>query len=323
MRVFNAVTQFGVVGDGVTDDTVAAQNWLNAAMAADGLAYLPPGLTVKVTGLSLTLGTHRLRIYGSDSIIKNASIGTGSTAKCGLYVLGDGENIGTDWLEISNLRFTGSNAGGAGLYLDRCFQGILRSVYATGFKSSNWDVGIWLHQSIDMTIVNPILMNNGCALNIDGGFGNANCVIGGWLYNNTRFGAQITGVSRGNTFYNTIFQQNAVSLKSSGASAQGTCLFGGWVENSDTSTNVGLEVNSPGFLAEGVVLVRHATTVKIDAGASNVVIRSPFNLTNTETMSIASGAANVTLWDPTGTITVTDNSGGQYKSIQSYLLTGG
>ena len=75
-----SVLDFGAVGDGIADDTVAIQKALNAARGADGTAegrtvfslYFPsvPGGFYKVTDSLLIDGMHGLVIYGDGALTK-------------------------------------------------------------------------------------------------------------------------------------------------------------------------------------------------------------------------------------------------------------
>lgn len=332
VTVFN-VKKYGAVGDGTTNDTTACQTALNAAVAAGGgIVYFPTG-TYSVTGLTLTLGSAKVKVCGAgqSSVIKNASTGTGSTAKCGLYVFGDRFGTfgapGKHWVEVSDLAFTGSSVGGAGLYLDRIENGMARNIAASGFTASGWGFGLEMVGCLDTTVVNPLLYSNATGLHMVGDTYqcNTNHVIGGWIYLNTGFGCALT-TAKGTSFYNTIFEENSGGGCSVDSGCQATSFFGGWCESNAVA---GLKIAGKGVLVDGMFFFKNPATasspdIQVDATAAAVKITTPTWSSSNGKVTVVSGAANVTLWDEAvNTATVTDNSSGQFKKISSYLLTGG
>lgn len=75
--VFNVKdAAYGAKGDGITDDTTAIQNTMNAAMAVGGTVYLPAGTYVTSSRLSIT---GSCRILGAGSALNDQSGGVQAT----------------------------------------------------------------------------------------------------------------------------------------------------------------------------------------------------------------------------------------------------
>lgn len=87
---------FGAAGDGVTDDTSAIQAAINAAVAAEGKVFIPPGIYLISSTLTVT---DTVTIQGASNVRHGASAGAVTTGGSVLY-LADGAN--TDLLSVGN-----------------------------------------------------------------------------------------------------------------------------------------------------------------------------------------------------------------------------
>jgi parallel beta-helix repeat protein len=100
------VTTFGAIGNGVTNDTLAVQNALDAAEDAGGGRVMVPAGVFSVTGLTINSDLVHLQGVGESSVIRRRSGGADSVL---LRILGDS-------VIVSNLRL---EAGALSGYLIR------------------------------------------------------------------------------------------------------------------------------------------------------------------------------------------------------------
>ena len=95
------VKDYGAVGDGVTDDTVAINQ---AAVAAEGnILYFPVGTYIVSNTIHIKNRTKVIGANCDSSIIKRATGMTGNTFECGYLDSSDG--LGAGAVIISNMRF--------------------------------------------------------------------------------------------------------------------------------------------------------------------------------------------------------------------------
>lgn len=99
----------------------------------------------------------------------------------------------------------------------------------------------------------------------------------------------------------------------------------GWGDTFRAGLLVGHDVN--GHTVDALTVYNVEKYGAVGDGTTNDTTacqNAPYWSSNNATVTVASGASNVTLWDEAGfTASVTDSSGGQFKKIRSYLLTGG
>jgi hypothetical protein len=113
---YNVKEDYGAVGDGVTDDSTAIQNALNAAVTAQGVLYFPPGDYYIATGIVHTNPTG-VRILGAGSAgfgnIPDAAANIISDQAITLMTLGDSNAASGKWhgLKIENLGFEDVSVG--------------------------------------------------------------------------------------------------------------------------------------------------------------------------------------------------------------------
>jgi hypothetical protein len=132
------VFDYGAIGDGVADDTVAIQNAINAAgsNAVSGNAvFFPPGVYLITTKLSIVNSYITLYGCGNSSVIKT-NIATGNIIEV------FGASLGSPVFQtiISNLRFAANTAHTSGYVIDMesvnniQIQNIYASAYAGFLK---------------------------------------------------------------------------------------------------------------------------------------------------------------------------------------------
>jgi hypothetical protein len=103
MRETYSVLDFGAVGDGVTNDTVACQAAITASCAAGAALYWPEG-TYSVTGLTTPSGTGgRFYWYGDPSTVIKARPGTTAIVSIGDDATRTGSRV------IDTIKFDGDN----------------------------------------------------------------------------------------------------------------------------------------------------------------------------------------------------------------------
>lgn len=78
--VVNVKTDFGAVGDGVTNDTTAIQNAINSLGSTGGVVYLPAGTYLHNAALTVTTYAVEIRGAGKSSVL----LGTGTRAVDGV-----------------------------------------------------------------------------------------------------------------------------------------------------------------------------------------------------------------------------------------------
>lgn len=107
------VTQHGVVGDGVTDNTAALQSLADTAPQGT-LFYFPAG----IYAITNTINFARLVAWGMLGDVTSAGLSASTikittTNKTGISVdYGDGQGV----FQIKNMRFVASSSGGTGFY---------------------------------------------------------------------------------------------------------------------------------------------------------------------------------------------------------------
>ena len=112
LREHISVNDFGAVGDGVTDDTTALQNAINAAKTNGRAIFAPAGI-YNYTSLNLDDILNGLMIYGEGDPY-GAAAGKGSYLRC-TSAAGDGISIDSSqgivfrnlWLGYNNVAYTG------------------------------------------------------------------------------------------------------------------------------------------------------------------------------------------------------------------------
>jgi hypothetical protein len=92
---YNALA-YGAVGDGVTDDTVALKNWISAASAAGGIAYLPPGdfYSNQSSGTEILLIEHPCIVMGANNRRSRIIVGPDVSATCDIIRVAPGTELG-------------------------------------------------------------------------------------------------------------------------------------------------------------------------------------------------------------------------------------
>jgi hypothetical protein len=131
LRGFTTPYEFGAVGDGVADDTVALQSWLSFATASNLVAFLPPanGPYYKITDSLKVTSLGGLRLIGAGGAFHTTSAQIGrahirqfTPGKDGLVIAGESpgngppavpsDSIYVDGINISTAVFGGYSTHG-------------------------------------------------------------------------------------------------------------------------------------------------------------------------------------------------------------------
>ena len=140
-----SVKDFGAVGDGSTDDTVAIQAGITACQSNGAALYIPTG-TYKITS-SLSI-TSKIKIYGDGNQRSILSLNTSSSSTFAISV-NMPDNSASIGLDIGYLGITGNagSASGGGIYLNTTLvnsvitQSVLHDLYiknvSTGVSINN------------------------------------------------------------------------------------------------------------------------------------------------------------------------------------------
>jgi len=123
---------FGAVGDGVTDNTTALNNFLTYLATNGGNGYIPPG-TYKISNLTVDFtGTNKpFRVFGAS---RDAVKFTSSTPTVNMLSLKNAIGVTLDSFSIVP-GYTGTDmTGGAGLVLINCSYCTVKSLTLSQFK---------------------------------------------------------------------------------------------------------------------------------------------------------------------------------------------
>jgi hypothetical protein len=228
-----SVTDFGAVGDGVTDDTAELQNAINYA-SANGLTLLVPEGTY-ITTTVLTLPTTGSNIVGdvSQPIIKRtgadttpvfqvaqANVGGGGTFE-NLYI--DGDNIATEGFNLG--RINGANNGytSFGTKIINC--NVFRCT-STGINTGSFAT----NAAVDVVIDKCDVRENGVGISIQQPLAS---IISTKFASNTK-GLTIGGNGRVSVV-NSIFNENDAQIFIANLSPCGN-FTGCWFENANKQT---------------------------------------------------------------------------------------
>jgi hypothetical protein len=305
-------------------DTAALQAQLNTIVAAGGGIlqlragdYYVTGLTADIHATPAGLIIRGVAGTGTTKV-HNASIGVGAKTKACFYINGGGVGgapypgpVGENWIEISDIELIGSAAGGPGIYLDVCYQGILKNIRARGFTSgSGWGVGIFLALAIEVEVINPVV--TGCTYGLVAETNIAN-IRGGWFQGNATNEAWVLSSSQVN-FWGTVFQgSGAVGTGLRVESAAATKIDGCWFENN--AIGLDLASGATATVVSGGTFTANTTDVKIRSGATGTTISEPYFLDATPSgITADAGSTHTVLEHANANLTaarITDNSSGQ------------
>ena len=213
----NVKTNYGAVGDGVTDDTAAIQKALNALGPTNPTLYFPAGTYLITQTLNLA-GQQYINVVGQDPAV-TAIIWGGSSGGTMLYI------NGVAYSRFDRLTFNGQ--GSAGVAVDQSWTG----------SGNYFDVG--------NEYADDVFENIGTGLHCGYlGYGCADtAVLRSQFINNT-----VVGITEGNFnalgmfVWYSLFQNNALGISNYGG-AGNFIVYNNIFENS-TSSDIG--IGNPG-----------------------------------------------------------------------------
>jgi hypothetical protein len=198
MREVLSVKDFGAIGDGIGDDAPAIINAVSAAYAASADLYIPPG--VYLINSTITLANDNLTIYGAgwQSIIKkNANIDgivvTGNSCVLRNFAVdGNGKNASGVGIKGADNRVVGVrsyNNNAHGIYRDGQSTNCFRNVVENCFTHDNNGIGISCNTAPNSVTIGCVTRFNGLEgitddlpsyrSTIVGNYVGDNCQIGG------------------------------------------------------------------------------------------------------------------------------------------------
>lgn len=176
LRETVSVKDFGAVGDGVTDDTTAINNWLDKA--AEGVAITAPAGTYKFTSALTLAAVDNMSITGAGRQ-KTTFLYAGASTTNDIFTIGDGTTSFTGLhLEGFNIDSSTTMTAGTGLRIRKQQNGGT-NIKDVSFSQLNapkklWD-GIWFdntnvttYKGFEINVQNEALIVNG-AVGVDTG----------------------------------------------------------------------------------------------------------------------------------------------------------
>jgi Pectate lyase superfamily protein len=319
----NVKTNYGAVGDGVTDDTAAIQKALNALGPNNPTLYFPAG-TYKITATLTLAGQQYVNIIGQDPA-NTAIIWAGSAGGTMLYLNGNGES------RFDRLTFNGQ--GNAAVAIDSSWDGVANFAdsgnefaddvfenVGIGFRCGNLGIQCSEHSLLRDTWINNtvagVAIKNANALDV---------FIWYSLFQNNAVGATNSPGAGIFEIYNSIFQGSTTADISTGNT-------GHFNFRNNYSVGSNRFVSSGGTCAPDLVTIQGNTILDTTNAQSIVqqdlgpvilldnIIRSSATVTTGPVVRVGSCFGNLFSMGNTFTVSSPTYASGHYHSIQDQVV---
>lgn len=163
LQEFVSVKDFGAVGNGTTDDTLAIQNALNSVLPSSnpfvittssrgGCIYIPPGRYLISSPLSILPGTRLVGESSESSVIVN-SVSTGNALQATTAISGSINKISIEDLAVVQISSVSHVTSGAGIYINN---GTGTNLYIKNVEIRGLYNGLYMDWCYPATVINVI-----------------------------------------------------------------------------------------------------------------------------------------------------------------------
>jgi hypothetical protein len=320
----NVKTNYGAVGDGVTDDTAAIQKALTGLGPNNPTLYFPAG-TYRITQTLTLAAQEDVNIIGADPATTTILWGGGSSDMLHLN--------GVAYSRIDRLTFNGQGAASNGIdqtwdgltgyfdtgneYADDVIKNTTSGGFACGWAgygcaetsflrgkiiNTPWGISMGNYNALDMFVWFTLFQNNGRSITNHDGAGNFH------VYNSIFQNSTTADISIGNT--------GIFNIRNNYSS--GSAYFLGPVEGTNNPANITIQANTilDTTNAKSIAVGNLGPVILLDN-----TIRSGSGVTNGPVVNVA-GYAPADLFSMGNTFTVSSPTfaNGHYHSVQDQVV---
>jgi hypothetical protein len=301
------VQSFGAIGDGVTDDTLALQQWLNS-IPVGGVGYLPAA-TYRITA-GLTINTSQVTIIGVpyQTIINYA----GASTTTDIFAVGNGVSA-VAMCSFSGIKITSNTVmtGGAAFHFRGVWRSQCRDLVAAGQDSNgNLYHGFWFDQVDFVRLDNFESHASADGLRVNGSvsLGEADLFVRGGKIGSCGVGIRVGGSFGGLVIDDTDIIANGTNMvvdQSITATANREIFLGKGVLIDSSTSGPGLQVSDTGagfiFLTGTWIASNHTHGLQIDSGVNMSIVCAGGTIYNNTNDGIHDATSATAQLDITGT----------------------